>query len=330
MGKSNVYMKRWLSDKRRFADLLNGSLYQGEQVFTAENMAVEDGEQGLVLKKADGKEITVQRYRDIMMRMDDGTRIVVLACENQGEIHYAMPVREMLYDALSYADQINELRKSHREKKDMKVPAEFLSGMKRTDFLSPVLNIVFYYGEEEWDGSTDLHGLLGLDRKEYKLLTKYVPNYRINLIDPKKLENLECFQTDLQMIFGMLKCRKNKEELKRYVQNNRAYFVQVDQDSYNAVCVMLGSTQHLKTVKTEEGGNVNMCKALEDLYQDGVEEGIEKGLEEGLEKGIKVLVQDYIEEGYSKEIIMDKLIRGFSLNRAESSRYYERFAKPAR
>ena len=322
MGKSNVYMKRWLSDKRRLADLLNGSLYQGEQVFTAENMAVEDGEQGLVLKKADGKEITVQRYRDIMMRMDDGTRIVVLACENQGEIHYAMPVREMLYDALSYADQINELRKSHREKKDMKVPAEFLSGMKRTDFLSPVLNIVFYYGEEEWDGSTDLHGLLGLDRKEYKLLTKDVPNYRINLIDPKKLENLECFQTDLQMIFGMLKCRKNKEELKRYVQNNRAYFVQVDQDSYNAVCAMLGSTQHLKTVKTEEGGNVNMCKALEDLYQYCVEEGIEKV--------IKVLVQDYIEEGYSKEIIMDKLIRGFSLNREESSRYYERFAKPAR
>ncbi|WP_244062755.1 Rpn family recombination-promoting nuclease/putative transposase [Faecalicatena contorta] len=239
---------------------------------------------------------------------------------------YAMPVREMLYDALSYADQINELRKNHKEKKDMKVSAEFLSGLKRTDFLSPVLNIVFYYGEEEWDGSTDLHGLLGLDRKEYKLLTKYIPNYRINLIDPKKLENLECFQTDLQMIFGMLKCRKNKEELKRYVQNNRAYFVQVDQDSYNAVCAMLGSTQHLKTVKTEEGGNVNMCKALEDLYQDGVEEGLEKGIE----KGIKVLVQDYIEEGYSKEIILDKLIRGFSLNREESSRYYERFAKPAR
>ena len=65
-----------------------------------------------------------------------------------------------------------------------------------------------------------------------------------------------------------------------------------------------------------------MCKALEDLYQDGVVEG--------LEKGIKVLVQDYIEEGYSKEIILDKLIRGFSLNREESSRYYERFAKPAR
>lgn len=288
----------------------------------AENMSVEDGEQGLVLKKTDGKEIAVQRYRDIMMRADDGTRIVVLACENQEEVHYAMPVREMLYDALNYVDQVNALRKNHREKKDIKESAEFISGMKKIELLSPVLNIVFYYGEDEWDGDLDLHGLLGLDRIDYRMLKKYVPNYRINLIDPKKLENLECFQTDLQIIFGMLKYRKNKEGMKNYVQNNSAYFAQVDQDSYNAVRAMLGSEQHLKAVKTKDGGTVNMCKALEDLYQDGVEEG--------MERGIKVMVQDYLEEGYSKEKILDKLIKGFSLDKEESYMYYERYAKPIR
>ena len=156
------------------------------------------------------------------------------------------------------------------------------------DLLSPVLNIVFYYGEDEWDGNLDLHGLLGLDRIDYRMLKKYVPNYRINLIDPKKLENLECFQTDLQIIFGMLKYRKNKEGMKNYVQNNRTFFAQVNQDTYNAVRAMLGSGQHLKTVNAKEGGTVNMCKALEDLYQDGVEEGIEKGLEKGIETGIIV------------------------------------------
>lgn len=322
MGKNNVYMKHWLSDKGRFADLINGSLYQGRQVFTAENISLEDGDQGLVLKKTDGKEIAVQRYRDIMMRAVDGTRIVVLACENQDEIHYAMPVREMLYDALSYVDQVNALRKNHREKKNIKESAEFISGMKKMDLLSPVLNIVFYYGEDEWDGSLDLHGLLGLDRIDYRMLKKYVPNYRINLIDPKKLENLECFQTDLQIIFGMLKYRKNKEGMRSYVQNNRSYFAQVDQDSYNAVRAMLGSEQHLKAVKAKAGGTVNMCKALEDLYQDGVEEGIEKG--------IKVMVQDYLEEGYCKEKVLDKLTKGFSLNQEESRRYYERFAKSVR
>ena len=106
------------------------------------------------------------------------------------------------------------------------------------------------------------------------------------------------------------------------MQNNRSYFAQVDQDSYNAVRAMLGSEQHLKAVKAKAGGTVNMCKALEDLYQDGVEEGIEKG--------IKVMVQDYLEEGYCKEKILDKLTKGFSLNQEESRRYYERFAKSVR
>ena len=31
-------------------------------------------------------------------------RLIVLACENQDEIHYAIPVRNMLYDALNYVE----------------------------------------------------------------------------------------------------------------------------------------------------------------------------------------------------------------------------------
>ena len=61
----------------------------------------------------------------------------------------------------------------------------FLSGLKKTDLLYPVITVIFYYGEDEWDGQKDLHGLLGIDREEYKLLKRYVPNYRINLIDPR-------------------------------------------------------------------------------------------------------------------------------------------------
>ena len=129
MGKNNVYMKRWLSDKKRFADLINGSLFQGKQIFLPENMRVEDSEQGLILKKPKGEEITIQRYRDITMAAEDGTRIVVLACENQDEIHYAMPVRGMLYDALSYVDQVSQIKKVRRENKELEGSAEFLSGL---------------------------------------------------------------------------------------------------------------------------------------------------------------------------------------------------------
>ena len=80
------------------------------------------------------------------------------------------------------------------------------------------------------------------------------------------------------MVFGMLKYRKSKEKLLKYVQENKAYFSRIDEESYHALRVMLGSDQSLKSVEEKSGG-INMCKALEDLYQDGINKGIEEGIE---------------------------------------------------
>lgn len=106
--------------------------------------------------------------------------------------------------------------------------------------------------------------------------------------------------------------------MKDYALNHNSYFAQIDQDSYKAVRTMLGSAQHLKASITEKGGTITICKALDDLYQEGIGKG--------LEKGIKVLVKDYTEEGYSKETILTKLSKGFSLTPEDSMRYYNKFA----
>lgn len=323
MGKSNVYMKRWLSEKTRFTNLVNGALFQGKQVFSADNIRTEDTNQGIVIRKPDGEEIIVNRYRDITMVSEDGTRIVILACEHQDEIHYAMPVRSMLYDALSYTEQIHQIKNIRKENKELKSSAEFLSGLKKSDLLSPVVTVIFYYGEEEWDGNQELHGLLGINREEYRLLKQYVPNYKINLIDPRRLDSLECFQTDLQMIFGMLKYRGNKEAFENYILTNKDYFSNIDEDSYNAARMLLKSENKLKEIKPGSGG-INMCKALDDLYQDGVNEGRKQGIEQGIEQGIKALIQDYLEEGYSKEKIIEKLCKRFSLSPEAANMYFNR------
>lgn len=330
MGNNDIFMKRWLSDKKRFADLINGSLFQGKQVFSAQNLKSENGEQGIVIKEQDGTEITVRRFRDIMMSSDDGTRIVVLACENQQDINYAMPVRGMLYDALSYTEQVSRMKKVRKEKKELKGSAEFLSGLKKEDRLFPVLTVIFYYGDAEYDGQIELHGLLGIDQNEYELLKKYVPNYRINLIDPRRIEDVNCFQTDLQIIFGMLKYKSNKKDLTNYVQANKSYFGDLDEDSYNAAKALLGSERYLKLERKTNGG-IDMCKALEDLYQDGVKEGMEKGIEKGIEKGlesgIKVTISLMQEDGYDKERILEKLKEGFSLDDKKAEAYFEKFVK---
>lgn len=327
MGKSNVAIRQWLSQKERFASFVNGTLFHGKQIFTAENLKKEDGQQGVVVKTADGKEISVERYRDITMLAQDETRIMILACENQDEIHYAMPVRNMLYDALSYVDQISEIRRRRKAAKELQGNAEFLSGIKKTDLLCPVITIVFYYGEEKWDGKRDLHGLLGIKKSEYKLLRKFIPNYRINLIDPRELEDLSCFGEDLQMVFGLLQYRKEKTLLKNYMEEHREYFQDVDVETANAVKVMIGSGKFMKETVRNESGGVNMCQALEELYQDGVDEGIEQGIEQGIKQGIRGMIEGFKEIGVSREDTAAKIKEKFGLETESVEKYMEEYWK---
>ncbi len=77
-----------------------------------------------------------------------------------------------------------------------------------------------------------------------------------------------------------------------------------------------------------------MCKAWLDQRLDGVREGREAGIKEGREAGIKagikegirILILDNIEEGKSRDIVIGKLIRRFSLQESEAVEYYDTFA----
>ena len=147
---------------------------------------------------------------------------------------------------------------------------------------------------------------------------------KINLIDPGKLDERMCFQTDLQIVFGMLKCRKSKKELLEYVIKNQEYFGNIDEESYNALRVMLRSELGLKEAENKTGG-IDMCKALDDLYQDGVNKGVELGREQGTElgreQGIKAFILDYREEGFSEEKIRSKLVRRFFITPEQAQDY---------
>lgn len=159
------------------------------------------------------KAIQLQRYRDVVMRWKKEVKFVILACENQENIHYAMPVRTMLYDSLSYVEQMKEMWKEQDKKGLMR--EEFLSRFRKEDGLYPVITIVFYYGEKEWDGSKNLHDMVNknLPTLFWKKIKPYISNYRINLVDAKKVDDFKKFQSDLQVIFGMLQCKNEKRKI---------------------------------------------------------------------------------------------------------------------
>ena len=57
-------------------------------------------------------EEAVQKYRDVLksaiIKQDDEAAYILLGIENQTDIHYAMPVRNMIYDALQYGKQVTD------------------------------------------------------------------------------------------------------------------------------------------------------------------------------------------------------------------------------
>lgn len=67
----------------------------------------------------DGAVVPVQKFRDVQKlytAMTDGKMEYVLyGVKNQVEVHYAMPVKNNLYEALKYAGQVEEAAKSHRK-----------------------------------------------------------------------------------------------------------------------------------------------------------------------------------------------------------------------
>lgn len=342
MGHGNAAVKQWIMKPNRFADLFNGCVFQGEQVILPEELEPAVGESDILLTDKKNKVREVERYRDITMRWKKEAWLVILACENQEKIHYAMPVRNMLYDSLAYVGQIqgiwenrmkgkevvekeDEKRKTEKKEKENNIKnrkmtsAEFLSKFTKEDRLIPVITLVFYYGVEPWDGSRDLHGMLRWGEKEYQkeVLKKYIPNYRINLIDVNNIDNLKRFHTDLQVILGMLKWREDKEKLLEYMNEKADYFRHVDEETYHFIRVALHSEKLLKENierdRSEEG--VDMCKALEDLYNDGIE------------RGIKGMVQLCKNLNINKEEAIDQVSKELEVSREKAEESVEKYWK---
>jgi len=357
LGKSDVILKQWLKNKVRFADLFNAVVFDGEPVIKPEELEELNSESGIVIENAadandteekyfteekDNAEEennrkekhkknrtdnrvryqTEHRYRDLVMRWKGEAELAVLALENQGKIHYAMPVRGMLYDALSYTDQMRLLweQLSEDEKRNLD-ENEFFSRFRKQDKLCPVITIIFYYGEEKWDGAVQLYELFGVkDEELVHILQRYVPNYRMNLIEANCIRDVMKYKSDLQIIFGMLEYRKDKRRLLEYTKEHSEYFEHLDSESLQAMAVLLNTDKLLVKVNEQKGAAGNMCQALEEYYQDGVQEGIEKGILQGMEKGIAQGMKQGIEQGIEKgieqgkkSIIVNMLKKGFDL-----------------
>ena len=120
MAEKDIYTGEYMSVEERCADAINGGLFGGRRIVSPEQIHEIDTVSNTVLqnRKKCKKDVAQQR-RDVLKVAVYDTNFCIIGVENQTDVHYVFPVRNMLYDAAQYRKQWNKIKKRHRAEKDL-------------------------------------------------------------------------------------------------------------------------------------------------------------------------------------------------------------------
>ena len=295
--KADVITKKYVSRNDIFADIVNYYVFNGEQKVRAEDLTSMDPVETALIKNRLGRISGKERIRDILKSVvikETGNAIYVLVgVENQTYVHYAMPVRNLLYDALNYAAQVSENKGNPAASS-----GEFLSGFGKTDKIIPVITITFYWGDKPWDAPRKLSDMFKLDDLDYN---KYVNDYNLNLIIPSDIKDTEKFRTELGLVIKALAARNDDEAFEKLITKEE--YSAVDIMTADVICELTT----LKHQKQQTGGKIDMCKAVEEIKRKAMDRGIKKGIDKVV---VSMLANNVLPEEIAKmtDIPLEKIL----------------------
>mgnify|MGYP002762337831 FL=1 len=303
LGKKDIAEKLYTENNRVFADIVNYMVYDGAEIVHPADL-MELGSEELMLKGEDKQ----QRYRDVMkkavIRQDKDAIYMLVSLENQSEVHYAMPVRNMLNDAMRYMRQVEQIRRERfqqgRQGNQMQeytpiegqIHAEFLSGMTEQDKLLPIITIVILFQDQTWNGPKSIHEMLNTTDPA---VLKYVQDYKIHVIAPADMteDELRKFQSSMREVLNFIKYSKDKRRLAQIMQADAERFKHMEREAVQLLNLVTGAEMEMD----EEEEVVNMCKAIQDMRKE------EREL--GQQESKRQIMQSMLAHGYTLDEVME-------------------------
>lgn len=285
--EKDFYSSLFFSDNERYADIINGIGCDGIPFVKGNDLQELDTRvrhnsvyhrgMGRLGRRHGRKKML---YRDLVRKTPFGINFAIVGIENQEEIDYALPLRAMCYDAGTYEKQAAGIRRQVRRNSKGLSAGEYLYGFPKTGRLYPTVTLILYYGEKEWDGAKDLHGLIDFTDIPDSLREK-VSNYRIHVIEVRKLTDTDRFRTDVKQVFDFIRFSKDKKKLKELIEHDPAYAF-LEEDAYDMVAGYAGEEEMFRIKdKCKKGGKIDMCQGLREWIEDERNEGRVEGMAEG-------------------------------------------------
>ena len=258
-----------------FADIVNGLLFQGEQILLEQSLT---DAQPFSMYKTDGKlheqDRDVAKYWMSQNGEMINVRLAFLGIENQTQYDKDMPLRVIGYDGAAYRGEIGQ------------------------EDRYPVVTLVLYFGEKSWSGPRCLSDLVNVPEE----LNPYFNDYRLNIAEVALLEEeqLAWFHSDFYMVAEYF---VKKRIYGKSYQPSSQHIKHVDEFlKLMAVLTKDSNWTSLPEEIKERKGGVSMCDVLEYREEKGIEKGIEKGKDQ-----LSLKAEELKKAGKSAEEILSTL-----------------------
>ncbi|MBQ6784111.1 MAG: Rpn family recombination-promoting nuclease/putative transposase [Acholeplasmatales bacterium] len=271
--------KEYIANNVIFADLINFYFFDGEKKVKESDLKELDTTSVKTLKQR----FQIQRYRDLIkeacIKEDSNNTYIIFGIENQSEEDKGMVFRCMIYDALSYLKQLDNIEKPNKNDKIK---------------LKPVITLVLYLGNGEWNGPKSLYEMV--DMEKYQFIKDRIYDYKLHLISPYEINNEDFIKlkSEMRLVLKCIKYSKDSMKLNNIIKND-GNFNMVS----NKAAELIDEVVETEFAKNAEGGYVNMCKAIEDMKKEARLEGVVE-----TEARVKVeTVVNFYKNGASLELI---------------------------
>ena len=203
--RKDEIFKRFWNQNDRFASLLNTVLFEGKDMIRPEELSDSN----------DGKSAETQgEMNTVVKKTGHSAEFVLTGIEDPRD----MPLQLLYQDSLGYLKECQEILKGRGENKDDM--DEVLAALHEEDRLKPIINLVFYYGKEPWNGATSLKEMFPHVPEKIR---EVFPDYRINLIQAREAERYHFDNKDLQDAFTLaeLAYKEEKDKVYAYLKDNK-------------------------------------------------------------------------------------------------------------
>ena len=208
------------------------------------------------------KPTEIKRYRDVVRKASIHGEYVIIGVEHQSTFDEKMIFRILNYDATIYINQVESKQEVY-----------------------PVGSFVFYTGDKEWKSPETLKGTLKNIPSE---MEPYINDWRLPVVELKTMDARKLTNQRLKEIVEISQSMfaGNYDDLR----NDRKI------ETENFMMAATFTRTKIKREELPEGDEINMCEAMDRLFQKFENQGIEKGELIGIEKGKREEKQNTLKE----------------------------------